>query len=35
MDELMILDHRLAKDSSLLLNIHAKQFPSWLKSKVM
>ncbi|XP_022156741.1 uncharacterized protein LOC111023579 isoform X4 [Momordica charantia] len=34
MNELMVSDRRLIKDSSLLWKIHSEQFPSWLKAKV-
>ncbi|XP_050937141.1 uncharacterized protein LOC127148161 [Cucumis melo] len=34
MNELMVLDKRLEKDSNLLWKIHTEQFPLWLKSKI-
>ncbi|XP_022156739.1 uncharacterized protein LOC111023579 isoform X2 [Momordica charantia] len=34
MNELMVSDRRLIKDSSLLWKIHSEQFPSWLKAKI-
>ncbi|TYJ98366.1 uncharacterized protein E5676_scaffold232G001000 [Cucumis melo var. makuwa] len=34
MNELMVLDKRLEKDSNLLWKIHREQFPLWLKSKI-